>query len=768
MPLREYDIYLDESGSFEKKGEHTLIGGVLIPHDQAPSFDEFRNWEREIRSALPDLGVYTQADLAAGDEWHDLFLRSRSRGGLSKSESERFNELGNTKRYIFDHCSKNPSSSDRWKAQAWVLKEYLKKLSSIGGFPVVFDNLDGIYYIDSNTTFMSIFASGIVKLYDSLMKQYPADEITLYIHAASRLNITKKNEPGQYEVSPLAGKEANLERSLYINQISNYVLLNGGFELLGLNGFIKSMNSFDILQDITVGGKPAPHPATVICDYICNCTWTDSSRRKYVDTMKGYGLHYILAFGQNPDLSESKIAMMAQDHDWITFLKLLVSRNFPPKETEEFFIRMGQDRYDQQLCVNGLVNYLYSFVDNRETMALWINRLDMIMDSCKQFKPEAYLSLKANMLVYKHSLQTHLGQDVSETQAAFADCVSQIDSVEKRDDLLILYCNRQIVTETDCFEFEKGHEWFEAVRHYFVNQLKNSDELMTWFSLLSDREEASGKSIQYGKNLGSYIQLLTKEYRIADPDRKAVLKEQAEEAIELAFEHLSKKDSRANQNACDFYTESGDYELAMEHLALSFAGKSVGTDFETRASAVLDECGCFGDLAGFGGRFAYLHYVSMMHRCFRTKDPHAEALLNLILAKPVTMDSFNHLIHLTGEPYPDAVIIRHLAASFAHVQGKRTIAQHLFDSAIRMLTNRGELFRTICMSVQAEMLALGLEQKLPGEQKDWQKKVDHYFKKTFPDYVQSVKHNPFPAIPEGFESFSQLEFLYRLADTVAY
>ena len=765
MADRIFDLYLDESGSFEKKGEHTLIGGVMIPHEQNPSLQDFRTWEADIRSAIAGSGEYEQKDLLAGDEWHDLFIKSKRKPGLTAQESQRFAELENTKRYVFAHCSENGKTPARWKTQGWVLREYLKRLSAVSGVPVLFDNPDGVYYIDSNTTFMSIFAGGVVKLYDDLMKKYPKDEIILNIHAASRLNVTRKYEKDQYEVSPLAGKEANLERNLYINQINNYVFLNGGFELLDLKGFKSSMDSFDILLDLNDAGKPVPNPSTVICDYICNGAWTDNPGRKYIETMKEYGLISILSFGQNPDLSENKMNRMAQDHDWITFLKTLISRGFPEKETEEFFARMGQDRYDQQLCVNGLVDYLLPFVDNRETMPLWIKRLDQIMESCRPFKPEAYLSLEANLLVFKHSLQTHLGQDVAATQKAFTECIRQIRPVEQRDYLLSLYCNRQIVTETDCFRFDKGHEWFDAANHYFSKQMENSNELMTWFSLLSDVEETPACSVQYGKTLGSFIQLLTKEYRNASPDRKAELKAQAEEAIDLAFKQLTEEDYRAHQNACDFYAETGNYDLAMEHLALSFVKENAGDTFESRASAVLGKCGRFGELAGFSGKFAYLHYVSMMHRCFRVNDPHGELMLDLVLANSINMDSMNHMI---GNQYPDAVILRHLAASLAQRQGKRTIAQVLFDCANKALMNHGELFRTISMSVRAEMIALGLEQKLPGTQADWQKKAEHYFRRSFPLYAQEVKYNPFPAIPEQIPQSDQVAFLYQLADTVVY
>ena len=763
MAEKAFDLFLDESGSFTKKGEHTLVGGVLIPHEMNPSSEMFRKWEADIRSGISSSGVYDPRDLAAGDEWHDLFVKSRRKNGLSGAESLRFSELEQSKRYVFAHCSENPAAADRWKAQGWVLDEFLKRLSGVQGIPVLFDNPNGVYHIDSNTTFMSVFASGVVRLYDHLMETYPNDGIVLYIHAASRANITRKLETDQYDVSPLAGKEANLERSLYLNQIRNFVFLNGGFELLDLDAFGKSLDSFEIIEDLVIGGKPVPNPSTVICDYICNCALTHTAARKYLQSMKACGLLHIQAFGRAPDLSEGRIARMVQDHDWLSFLKTLISREFPDRETEEFFAGMNRDRYDQRNCVDGLVPYLRPFVENRETMPLWLRLLDLILSRCSGFAPAARLSLQANLLIYKHSLLTHLGRDVTETQQAFADCVQQIRSVEQRDLLLLLFCNRQIVTETDCFNYSKGREWFEAVRQYSEKQLKNSDELMTWFALLCDRKEARGCSEQYGKALGSYIQLLTKEYRPAAPERKAEIKKEAEACIALVSDQLPENDSRASQNACDFHAETGDYDLSMDCLARSVGEDrgEAGESFASQARAVISRCGRFGEY----NRFAYLHYVSLMHRCFIHHDPRGEILLGIIADKPFAMDQVNHLV---GDPYPDAAILRHLAASLAYSQGMRALAQKLFECSAAALVNRGDLFHTLSVSVRAEMIALGLEEKLPGDRKDWQKKAEAFLTKSFPNYLRSVKYHPFPAVPENLPQADYAKVLYQLADSVVY
>ena len=137
----------------------------------------------------------------------------------------------------------------------------------------------------------------------------------------------------------------------------------------------------------------------------------------------------------------------------------------------------------------------------------------------------------------------------------------------------------------------------------------------------------------------------------------------------------------------------------------------------------------------------------------------------LILAGPMGMDDLKHLL---GNPYPDAVILWHLAGSLAQLPEEGKAAQSLFDCAVRALMNRGELFRTISMAVRAEMLALGLEQKIPENQMSWPERAEHYFQKSFPLYLQAVRYSPFPAIPEDLPQADQAAFLYQLADRVVY
>lgn len=766
-----FDLYLDESGSFESAGEHTLIGGVIIPHSSNPSLKQMLSWETDIRSRISQSGIFDTEALNMGDEWHSFLRKSDPlKRRLNPDEEDRLKKFNSKKHYTFNHCSENffirknekVSVPGRWEAQGWVLKEYLKKVQKLGGFPVVFDNPNGIYHIDSNTTYMAIFASGIVQLYHNLMQRFPGQEIVLYIHTAARLNVTKKSEPEKYRISPTAGKEANLERSLYLNHIKNFVFLNGGSDLLDLKGFQESINSFDILLDFEANDKKTPNPATVICDYVCNCFFTDNENRNYRATFKNSDLLVIQAFGKAPDLSDAAIQRLAEQHDWFSFLKILISRSFPQKETKEFFVRMKSDQtYNQITCVNSLVDYLYPFVNGREDMDTMEERLKLIIDKCDEFDNNAYLFLKANLLIYIHTLQTHMGKDVSDAKKEFVSCIKGIHDIEQRDSLLTLYCNRQIVTETDCFEFAKGEDWFEAIKIFLEKSIANSNELLSWFSMLSDDEMTGCRSLQYGKILGSYVQLLTKEIRQLTGEQRENKQEAAIAASNLALEHLAGKSelSRAHQNACDLYSEISQFDLAMDHLYNSLFNTKC-SDFYNQAEKVLTVTGHYGEK----NMFAYLHYVSMMHRCFRTGNQYGEKMLALILKDSINIEKVNHLI---SDPHPQAVILWHLASSLAYQAGHGKMAEQLFSYSIDALTNCGDLFWTIRMAVNAEMIGLGLMGKLKSSPAEWKEKGQQYLDRLYSEYSEKVPHNPFSAIIHTISINDPLT-LFHAADCVVY
>lgn len=761
----EWDLYLDESGSFTNRGEHTLIGGVLIPHDSHPDNNMFILWQREIRKALCLTGEYTQEQLAAGDEWHQLKVMGGKQNRFrQEAQKNRFEALSAQTKYVFEHCCENKTSPKRWRVQHYVLGEYLKRLRSIGGRIVVFDNPRGYYHIDSNSTFMTIFANGILRLYNQLHTQDLAGETVVYIHAASRLNVTRVYEPDLYEVSPLPGNENNLNMQLYINQIKNCVFLNGGHTLLELEPFQKTMNCFELIKDLRTANGKYPHPATVVCDYVCNSCLSMDKHIRFKEFFSANDTMILDVFDGPLSSDDYADDVAAQNHDWGHQLKNLVSCSFPAIRTTSFFERMEKEtHYDQSLCVNALVDYLYSFVDNRENMLDWIDRIKLIIEKTTRLSHPAYLELKANMLIYLQTLYTHLGlvKEVQRTAQEFVNCASEITDADKRNKLLVLYCNRQIVSSTDTFRYQEGERYFEVLREYFDRTMECSENILLDFIEMEGLKILPDTKIeQYGRCIGSYIQLLTKHLRTAEGDEYAVLKQKALSVTEVAFKHFSKKKDIVfcHQNLCDLYTELGEYDKAMEHLCAAVT-EEIPADFTEQARKVIDMVGHYST------GFVYLHYVNVMHRCFVKKDPRGKILLDCITSQRPTREELDAL---KQRAHPEGLICWHLAASLAEDERFNSTAKELFEAAIQNMMNSEAILRTIGIAIRAEELLLAMDHKLPGSEDFWNTIRKHYLMDGYRSYAQNINVDPFKQAFNTIRKNGERETLRKIADMIAY
>ena len=119
-------------------------------------------------------------------------------------------------------------------------------------------------------------------------------------------------------------------------------------------------------MDQKVNGHKVPHPATVVCDYICNSMFSGQAHPALVEVMEEYGLLCFDVFDGPLGSTDYSDDLLAQRHDWGRLMKELISCGFPPERSAFFFDRLREDRhYDQLLCVNSVVDYLYSFVSNR-------------------------------------------------------------------------------------------------------------------------------------------------------------------------------------------------------------------------------------------------------------------------------------------------------------------------------------------------------------------------------------------------------------------
>ncbi|MGI6236033.1 MAG: hypothetical protein ACOYI7_00610 [Candidatus Excrementavichristensenella sp.] len=767
----EWDLYLDESGKFKQEGERTLIGGVLLPRRDKDNMRLLAEWRDDIRSRIAESGIYTGEDLLRGDSLHDLNIIEK-RKNLQPQQTDEHERLKASKYYIFDHCSENISTPDRWGAQRWVLSQYVAKLKEAGGAIVVFDNPGGVYRIDSNTTYMTIFANGLVRLYADLKRRNPQEYIYLYTHAASRINITQQKEEAKYKVSPVAGAFYTLEKELYINQVKNCVFLNGGYHLLELEAFNRSLESFDIISDEKKAGKTVSHPATVICDYVCNSRYVSASaahQRRFKAFYQGEDAYCYNVFDgplSSPDFGED---LDAQNHDWGRQLKTLVSWQFPKERTRNFFARLKREKkYDQMLCVRSLSDYLKPFVINRENMPEWVERIQLIIRRCVPMEAEAYANLKANMLLYLNTLYTHMGRlkEVQKTVGEFILCAAKIREITLREELFVMFLNRQIVNHTDLFRFDRAAEFFHVLEKYMEKRLQCGDDFLLDCALLTEHEAIPDTVCeQYGRAIGSYVQLLAKKLRTAPGKERAEIEGEAGKIIPKVCSHFWKSHdiSRGHQNLCGLYAEKGDYDEALKELCLSMSLPVEGP-FEEQAAALLKAAGHYGrrDV------FAYYHYVYLMHRCVRSGDERGGIMLDRILSEAMTAAK---LAPLKQAQHPQNAILWHLAASLAKGKQNPSRARELFEASKEMLAEPANepIFRTIGIAVASEEIACGLEGLLTGKGEKWEEEAKRFLRETYPSYAAKASVDPFADVIQTAK-MRPLDpgSYYAIADTIPY
>lgn len=524
-----------------------------------------------------------------------------------------------------------------------------------------------------------------------------------------------------------------------------------------LKEFQDSLERFELLDETQPKEYMPPHPATVVCDYICNSFYASNGHRGLETVLKEGGVQIFNVFNGPLSSIDYGDDLLAQNHDWGRWLKNLVSHKFPEGRTDSFFRRMREDKgYDQTACVNILIEYLRPFVQNRETMQDWIERINLIIDKMQPLQHDAYIFLKAHMLLFLIALYTHLGKNaaVDEMASEFVQYAGKIQEVSRRDELLVLFCNRQIVSKTDLFQFDEAGEYYRLLERYFQSQWNTSEDFFAGFLVQTEQDVFPETTmVQWGRCMGSYMQLLTKIIRfVADQSVRENAKSHAEAVLSSAFKHFSspRDISFCHQNVSDLLVELGEYENAMMHLCQSFGEEEIPGTFAEQADYILNRT------SSAETRFQFMHYVLMMHRAIAAGNQLGDILLDRLI---VTCQPTSYLYApLKGNPYPEGVILWHLAASLAHRDAYKELSKELFDAAWAAMKGEEFIFTTIGMAIRAEELDFGLQGRLPGKAEKWHKEADDYLKKEYPAYQQKYLNNPFAKTAET--GYNMLKNIY--------
>lgn len=759
--MATYHLYLDETGDFSTGRKKCMVGGFLIPEQPGTagglSTETFEKWRVGLRQRIGEAGTgITAEDLKRGDELH-----------REKCKAEEPD-------YIFDHCTENRDSVFRRRTQAWALNAYWEKLKPLGARAVFFENRSGEYLVDNNTTFLAVFAVGFYRLYEQLKREKAGEKILLIAHCASRMNVTRRDEPEKQVCSPLTGEKITLEDRLYVNQVMNFAYLFGGRTALADKAFMESLDRIAVVGDIKGPEGWTPHPMTVVCDYICNSWWNENSRwNEDKDTYHSLCLEVFSGEALRIDVFEGAVgsydfslAKLKENKTWAEGMKVYIAAGFPEPQSTDFFNALNADTaYDQHRLAEETVSFVKGFVEQRESMIEWREWLKKLLTKSALMEPEAGTLLACNLWLFLDTIETHLGntEGVAETEKQFKKTIGKLNDSAQRDKLLLIYFNRRIVSCTDTFEYEKGAQYFAWSESYYEKLVRVSEDMLLDF-YCGESEELEAKTLfpEYGKCIGSRAQLLSQELRSASGEKSRELLEQAELLLPKLTAHFygERDTGRALQNRCGLLTDMGRYP---EALATLKKAAKLGSEADVRALAE----------AARENNYLSLHYVRLMHAALRSGEAPGREMLEAFLRGGNFKGEL--IPEYGGEAYPVCSIAWHLAASAAlgenvPPKSREAIVSALDNASAQAGKENSKPRFAIAVAICAETAALMKEGRLDASKGAPEKRIkrmrEYYasfcgleggdpFKETMPG-----ANVPADAIPA--------QTLFKLASRIAY
>ena len=718
----EYDLFLDESGQFTHPKEPTLIGGFLLKRSLSFNEHHASGWRKDIQSLIVKEGFQTSETLNRGRRFHEL-LDEEKRAAPEKlngilAEKEEIKKAGF---YVFNHCSENRHSAhNRWNTECRVLKEFLKRITDLDGQIVIFDNPGGEYFLDSNTTYLTVFSLGFMNLYRELASRDNAPPM-IFIHAAERLNVTLRFEKKKLDLSPIpdVGEEV-LVKPQYVSQMKNCAFLHGGIDLLKIPSFSSSLDKMEILQDTLTKGVREPNPLTVVCDYICNCFYNRSSD-SVCETIQPFNQSILLrnVFSEGLQTHSFSLERIQERQTWDAGLMELISRGFPGKITEQFFDAFQRCPYPvQRSAALSVVQSVFPYIDSHAEMASWCVRLETALKKTSCMNPQAYLEFSAHLLLYLYALNTHQGRNdrCAYTETRFRENVLKIEDLEIRNALILLFLNRGIVSSCDTFQYETGEEYFRLIRQYWEMYEELSADLICGFA--GTGSPACAKMIEYGRSMGSAIQLYIHRMHQEGADLPALTEEAFSMADRMMDCFSSAEDlSRGHQNRADLYSETGHFAEALQELCLAIDRPDlIGADIEDQSKALLAWTGPMGEGAAnrFNGLFIFSHFVLAISRNISVEyaeNPNCGGFraLRTIVAHPFFDLNSLRRLYLDGA-YPKPVILWHLVSSLARTgmisADRLPLLTNLLDLAYDSLKNGEITFSAIGIAILADKIDL--------------------------------------------------------------
>ena len=772
-----YHLYVDESGKFSNlETVVNVVGGMLTSGDENKNLMA-QEWNRKAQETGRKTPGVSPADLASFD---------------------------------FDHCTENKGPA-RWNIQKNMLGCYLENMKEIGARPVFFYAGHDFLDVDSTTTYISILTKGLIQLFNQLRSERPGDEIKLYAHIAIREHTTMTNitrveqretdadrrnlsqvdikkrireyialltSPTSRAIAAHDVEEHNIQIEQYRRAIGHAAYLCASEDVFRSRDFKDMMKNMEILENrfvkLTGDAKGAKtkrieNSWTVVCDCLCNSFYhCHTGRYAYEELFGNVNAIQIQADLSSAALEQEDIVESYRNAYASRFIRLM-HLSFPKAETEEWMKRFNQAQpMHQRTFLNELVSYFdaltYYHVDDQEVLDTIRNTLaasEGIQDESVRNE------LQANLHVFHYAIHTHLAmaKDISADIRLFHEKIQHVKNKDAVAALMPVFLNRNIVLYTDRFEHQMAEDTFKKLEKYWKVTLE-ARQLLTGNEQEFDEE--------YGKELGSYLQLIRHMLRVeTDGEMRDLMYMDAEERFHQALLNLPQAadQSRIYQSMSGIEQEMGHWDAA---LHLLFRASGTDEDGTNGMEMLWKKIG----LPEYSEPFLFVMLLRLVDCMILAGEEKGKELLQQIQERLKEAFPFIGKTRYVEDPafadgirsiHPRTQVLWRLGSAIAAAgpdgwpQGKR-----LLESALEQLSaSVPGTFRAIAVAVAAELAAWSLKygDKKSGDAIAQFRQVYQKFANTHED---ADMLNPFAALCEDLSSLSRFGDYIRITGVIAY
>lgn len=522
--VKKYNLYLDESGDFDKDlsiswKQECLVGGYIVEEEQGFDRSEARNILRAAYLSLyPDNPSISNRDVL-----------------------EKINHATELK-------------DKKAELNAHILTDLHKKVDF-----VIFRNSNKTSVVNSSRTYLTILVDGLIQLLSKLIIKNGGDKVILNVLAGSRVDTSKEYESGE--------KRQYISPEEYTKRIQERLILEK----------MKRENIYGSESKIVFScGNDKRDEQLVLCDYVCNFYMTQDAKVFRPEYREGQSYkEYLLSLYD--DINIYHLSGNGEDERTLNYLNSCaydaaiydVCTGLITKEDNIEAILANVKKLQDRMLENvllGVSAYMNNIVAVDRNITSSISYLETAENIAKKLKAvgKDVSKFVFDIKLYQLAVYDHRG-DLSEMERLFEECKPALKDIilcTENISYSYMFLNRYAVYLFDILAIEEGYGLLEKLKQNFI----------AYEMILTDLpgieiEENDIRTEQLGKILGTqtmYAAYMVKNGNLSYDDAIA-LSDQA-----LFNFRLESDRCRQYQNRANLERAAGHFEESLTNLCKGF------------------------------------------------------------------------------------------------------------------------------------------------------------------------------------------------------